>query len=298
MRYLTLIFTVFLLACGKQNVEKTSPDINGIYKKGVIKGAAGELAPIVFKGQVYFFSFGRDTVSLAGGFVRIQSYPDLKIVHTFKFPYGYGSVIVENETIHIFAATDSNPGNSIITITSQDMFNWSSPEVIFTADSNQTIYNTSPTKSENGYVLAYEIHQELYHAWWYVRFLSSNDLRNWSAIGDKYDRTNSSACPMLKYVDGWFYMFSLGDNGKSEGPRYETFVTRSRDLINFEDSSIAVLSTQNRTDEGNNNSDLDAIEFNGQLIIVYGAGDQTTWGVMKHGIFKGNMYQFVTQFFN
>jgi hypothetical protein len=304
MKILIALSVLILSGCGSNQAVTSSTmpvTFSGIEKQAVITGSAGETSPFVFGGELYFVSYGRGSVDLSQGFVKIQHYPDLDTVSTFPFPYGYGSVLVDNGVIHLFASSESNPGNSIVTISSSDMVTWSAPQTVFTAQPDQTIYNTSPAKTATGYVLTFETHQDgSDHGWFYDQFLTSPDLVSWTQTGGSYFKVGydtETACPLIRYVDGYYYLFQTQDNHAATGPRYTTQVTRSTDLVNFEDSSITVLSSYPRTDEGNNNSDIDMIEYQGQLFITYGVGDQTTWGAMKWATYNGTLEQFVKAFF-
>lgn len=296
MKYAFLI--LLGLGCSEEHKINTVETLSSIIKGSVISGAAGELSPIVFNNSLYFVSFGRSSIDLSQGFVKIQN-QNLSTFSTFPFPYAYGCAYVENGTVHLFASSESNPGNSIVTVSSTDLITWTAPQVIFTAPSNQTMYNTSAAKTDAGYVISYEIHEENYaSAWFYQKFLTSTDLVTWISIGGHYEHGLDASCPMIRFVNGYYYLFNAHDNGPGTvGPRYIMWVTRSKDLINFEDSLIPVLVPKADGSEGNDNADMDSIEFNGRLIIVYGVGDQTTWGLMKQAYYSGTIEEFVQQFY-
>ena len=50
-----------------------------------------------------------------------------------------------------------------------------------------------------------------------------------------YTKKRYSACPALRFLDGWFYMTYLEAR---PGPNYETYLVRSRDLIRWESSPL------------------------------------------------------------
>jgi hypothetical protein len=304
MNILNLINTASIIFCltgcgtAQDKADAQPETMSKIQKHSIITGAAGETTPILFNGKVYIFSFGRDSVDLSNGFVKIQKYPDLSTVSTFPLPYAYGSAMNDNGTLRIFASGESNPGNSIITISSTDLVTWTQPLVIFTAPDNQTIYNTSAAKTPNGYAITYEIHEEGNAAWFYQAFLQSTDAITWSKLGTSYVRGIATSCAMLRFVDGYFYLFTTQTVGSGSSVKFITYVTRSVDMVNFEDSSIPVLVSKDDGSEGDNNSDMDSVEINGQLLIVYGVGDQVNWGAMKTATYAGSFSDFVKEFYH
>jgi hypothetical protein len=78
---------------------------------------------------------------------------------------------------------------------------------------------------------------------------------------------------------------------------FMTVVTRSPDLITWQDSPMVVLSAYGYSDEGKNNSDMDLVEYQGQTIISYATGDQKTWDHLKFAKYNGTMESFVKEFF-
>lgn len=303
--FLLILFGLPFLTtgCGQsyEVVARNPLDDSGIIKKrDMIKGAVGEIAPILLKGQPYLISFN-DT-STGNGFIQVQSYPDLSIISRTPFAYNYGSAIVENDTVHIFASSGEDHANHIVTATSTDLLSWSAPTTVFTVGANQKVYNSSVAKTDTGFVMTIEIHEEGYQVWWQNQFLASTDLITWSSFGGVYAPVdaslNGAACPTIRYSNGWYYIVSLRARPSIENhSQYYTIILRSRDLVTFEESSKLVLTSAGRTDEGTNNSDFDFFELNGRMIIVYLVGDQVTFGFMKQGFYEGTFEQFVKEFF-
>ena len=119
-----------------------------------------------------------------------------------------------------------------------------------------------------------------------ARFAESKDLKAWKLLPEEcvFTKERYSACPSIRHLDGMFYMTYLEAR---PGPRYETHVVRSKDLIRWESSPlnpVLVASDQDKavanpklTDEqrkliagavDRNNSDVDFCEFRGKTIIT------------------------------
>lgn len=97
-----------------------------------------------------------------------------------------------------------------------------------------------------------------------AKFLKSSDLINWTQFGGQTRYGYYTACPTIRYVDGYYYIFFLTHNP----PKFTTLVTRSRDLFSFQDSKIAVIAPDSG-DYALNTSDMDLVEVGGQVIILY-----------------------------
>jgi len=279
-----------------ENSEQPNP--GPIHKLNQVMGAVGEMTPIDFNGKVYLISFANNDTG--NGFIKVQNYPDFSTFSQTPFAYNFGCAYVENNVVHVFASSNTmdGPGNRVVTATSTDLIHWSAPTVIFTAPSNQIIYNSSVTKTDTGYVMAYEIRETGNYSRFFPKFLFSNDLINWSSFGGTYSTSIENACPTIRYLNGWYYLFTMTDRmSVVDHSRYYTVVARSRDLVTFEESPREVLNNFGRTDEGLNNSDLDFVEVNGQVLFVYLVGDQETFGFMKLGSYSGTFEQFIKEFF-
>jgi hypothetical protein len=122
-----------------------------------------------------------------------------------------------------------------------------------------------------------------------------------------------SACPALRYLDGWFYMFYLEAR---PGPSHETHLVRSRDLIRWkpspsnpilkalpEDKQIAnpKLTTEQRARIAGavdlNNSDMDLCEFKGKMIITYSWGNQQGTEFLGEAAYDGTVASLLKGYF-
>ena len=100
------------------------------------------------------------------------------------------------------------------------------------------------------------------------------------------------------------------------GPRYETYIVRSRDLIRWEPSPlnpVLVVSDEDRrianpklTAEkrrkvagavDRNNSDVDFCEFRGRTVIYYSWGNQQGTEFLAEAAYDGSLASFLRGFF-
>ncbi len=293
------IAAITITACGERTYFVSYGSKDRIYKSRKITGVIGEVAPIVFHGRPYLISFNGIT-NPGDGEIQVQSYPDLSVVSRSPFSYSYGSAIVENDTVHVFASsiTTQGPGNHIVTASSTDLIHWSTPVVIFTAPANRTLYNSSVTLTDTGYMLAYEYHEDGHPIWWQNAFLESTDLTAWTQTAGLYAPYGGAACPTIRFYDGYYYLFTLRDRFQNiDGSVYYTTVARSRDMVTWEESGREVLSSAGRSDEGTNNSDIDFFEYSGRTAVIYMVGNQINFAYMKEGIYYGTLAEFLVAWF-
>ena len=78
-----------------------------------------------------------------------------------------------------------------------------------------------------------------------TRFAESTDLKGWKLLPEDrvFTKERYSACPSIRHLDGMYYMTYLEAR---PGPRYETHIVRSRDLIRWESSPLNPVWTPRR----------------------------------------------------
>ena len=85
------------------------------------------------------------------------------------------------------------------------------------------LFNTSVCKAGDRYVMAIEVGKppEVVGVPFTARFAESKDLKAWKLLPEDrvFTKERYSACPSIRYLDGWFYMTYLEAR---PGPRYET----------------------------------------------------------------------------
>ena len=134
-----------------------------------------------------------------------------------------------------------------------------------------------------------------------AKFARSTDLATWTKLdvptfqgpnGNEY-----SACPCIRYCDGYYYMMYLAENRVQGGQSgFATELARSKDLSTWEYSDQNPVLTPS-SGEGINNSDVDLIEIDGKTYVYYATGDQLTWVNVKYAIYDGTMSNFFASYF-
>ena len=284
------LIVVNISGCGDVPPQ-SDPVPQGIIKKGTIGLDIVEVTPFVFNGQLYRVEWMR-----AGGYLHIINHDIGQEVSRFGYNHAFPCAYVENGIVYVVGTKrghSSGGGNTLTMFTSNDLVNWT--EQIIFSNLDYVLFNTSLTKSNDGYVMSIEVGSSSLKdppVSFAARFLESKDLKMWGLLPREYshgyDRYTAPHC--LRWVNGWYYLFYL-EAGKPTG--YEQYVTRSRDLINWEYSPLnpvlanspedryiynLALTPQQRSiineAADTNNSDIDFTFFNDRLIINYSWGNQ------------------------
>jgi hypothetical protein len=283
MKNLILLAVLVLSACGSKNTKIPlavyTPEFI-VKEAGPTYHGAMEVSPFLWNGKLLYMISRRDThmIQIMDGKTEIALAPS---------PIEYGSALVVGDRLIV---TGSN-GDRILMQESRDLVNWSEPRVILPFSPGRALFNTSFIELPDGsFMMVYETCEKAtlcFNARFVVFDKDFNNPRDLGILSqDKY-----FACPTIRLVDGWFYVFYLRDVG-----HWATYVTRTKDFVNWEFSEQVVLSAYG-TDEDINNSDMDFAEYNGELVINYVNGDQMTWGYMKTARYAGTLAQFVNEFF-
>jgi hypothetical protein len=208
--------------------------------------------------------------------------------------YGLASIIVHGETAYVFASRWEDAGWHDVTVfRSADLTHWESRMVV--QGENEQVFNTSVCKGRRGFVMAYESNDPAYPAFT-IKFARSKDLLTWTKLPDAVFGTNRyTACPCLRYVNGWYYMLYL----EHRTPRwwFETYLARSKDLLHWEQSAANPVLWPDGLDEGINASDPEIVEFEANTWVYYSVGDQLTWMNLKRAVFPGSMRRFFESWF-
>jgi len=205
---------------------------------------------------------------------------------------GLISAFVNDGTAYVFATAYS--GDAVKILESDNLENWTEPVTVLKAKAGQTIYNTSVTKGPAGYVMAYEV-GEPGVVGFTPRFATSPDLKNWTPVGEPFDRGRYAACPTLRHIDGWYYMLYLTildeDNAKK---RFVTVAARSLDLKTWQHATKPAFEPIGG--EGINNSDVDMVQALGVTTFLYADGDQQDHVSLKRAVYLGSEGDFFRQF--
>lgn len=146
--------------------------------------------------------------------------------------------------------------------------------------------------------MAIESHDANYPEFFVTKFARSADLMAWSLLPTVMrDTSGFTNCPWVWFnpVDSMYYVMYLNLVSGQE----TTLITRSADLNVWQASkrtngNVPFVAS---IGEGNNNSDVAAIEFNGIVYFTYARGDQASWLELSTATYKGSLNQYVGLFF-
>ena len=208
----------------------------------------------------------------------------------FAEGYGLASAFVDGDTFYAFASRwEDGNWNDVTRFSSKDLNQWETAVAI--TQENEHLFNSSVCKGADGYVMAYESNDSAYPAFT-IKFATSTDLNSWAKLPEATFGTNRyTACPFITYAHGYYYVLYL----EHRSPRwlFETYITRTGDLKNWELSASNPVLSPDILGEGINVSDPDLIEHEGKTRLYYAAGDQLKWMNIKWAEFDGDLAGFL-----
>lgn len=297
-----------------------------LVKRGTLDIGMVETTPVVWKNRVCRFEWVRNNQWGYGywkndkeyGYYRFTDRITEESTSAFALDHSFGCACIEGDTAYALGVRGSGGGNMIDVFYSKDLENWESKIAIeFTPDF--MIYNNSVCKGPDGYMMAIEIKApaEIAGRPFTNIFAKSQNLLDWEVLPpDQYVYTKDrySACPVIRYADGYYYMIYLESMPCA---RWAPYIVRSADLIDYElglvnpimffdDRDKIVLRPEKFSNEqlsyiesaiDCNNSDVDLCEYNGKTIITYSWGNQHGKEFLAEAEYDGPMEEFLKSFF-
>jgi hypothetical protein len=286
-----------------------------IVKLGTFDLDMVEVTPIVWKGSLYYFEWVRSNYWANAdhkNYFRFLERKTGRVTPDFAEGHILGSAFVENGTMYV-TGVEKAGAPLVRMFASKDLVKWDSWTVLNLP--GWGFFNTSITKAAGRYVMSLEIDKPKEEAGraFTARFATSKDLRNWELTPPECvyakDRFTSPHC--LRYLDGWYYNFYVeAING------YETYVVRSRDLIQWESSPLNPVLSASPDDRkianpkltaaqrarvatavDINASDIDFCEYKGKLRITYCWGNQRGIEHLGEAIYEGTEANFLKGWF-
>lgn len=291
---------------------------NPIVKQGRLGSPLVETSPFVFKDQLYLLENNQRFWDVKGAKpgdffpqdeVRIRELATGKIISVALTNHGFGTVLVHNNRVYVFAGNygSGKPWRQMTEITmtsSADLKTWTKPVTVLKANANEYFFNTAVCRGRDKFILLYETNDPKWVPFTF-RYVESTDLLNWKDIpGAVYGENKYVGGPALYYEDDWYYTLYL-ENIKIG---YETRITRSRDLIKWEDAptsrpfvsfdpahrNIPLLDPAVME---NNASDVELCYYKGKTILYFTGSDQTTAGDLQWATYDGTPRALFAHFF-
>jgi len=331
MRQIVLLPLVSLAICltiGSTNAHSTDDITDGrtssggperptIRKLGTLDLDMVETTPVVFRDRLYRFEYvrpGYQASKTGDSCFRFIDMETGKATPSFARTFDLGCAYTEGGTMWVFGV-DNWDGENIFMFRSNDLEHWEQRPALKLP--GWGMFNTSVCKAVNRYVMAIEVGKppEVVGVPFTMRFAESRNLLDWTLLPQEcvYTKERYSACPALRFLDGWFYMTYLEAR---PGPNYETYLVRSRDLIKWESSPLnpvlkaspedKLIANSKLTPDQRakitravdlNNSDVDLCEFRGKTIITYSWGNQQGTEFLAEAVHDGSLASFLTGFF-
>lgn len=310
MRALLLI----LLAALPMGAFAEAPQI---HKRGTMECDMVEVTPIVWQGRLYRFEYVRDSYKHNPQKTSCFRFVDLSTggaTEPFAPGYHLGCAFVEHDKMYAYGVKEWG-GSAIEVFWSTDLKSWQQQTALEVPGAK--IFNTSVCKGPKGFTMAIEFGEP---AEWVGNgftnlFAQSADLLKWTMLPPQcvYTKERYSACPALRFLDGFYYMVYLEAYPEAN---YMPHIVRSRDLKEWESSPFkpmmrpgaedkrvanSRLTVEERARIGEaadlNNSDLDFCEFNGKTVICYSWGNQHGNEFLAEAYYEGTESQFLKAWF-
>ncbi len=288
-----------------------------IRKLGTLDLDLVEATPVVFRDRLYRFEYVRKeyksntTGDTCFRFIDVETG-----AATPEFARGYdlGCAHVEGGTMWAFGV-DQWDGSKIAAFRSTDLKAWEQHPALELP--GWGLFNTSVCKAGDRSIMAIEVGRppEVVGVPFTTRFAESTDLKSWKLLPEDrvFTKERYSACPSIRFLDGMFYMTYLETK---PGPRYETHVVRSKDLVRWESSPLNPILAASDADKkianpkltadqrakiaaavDRNNSDVDFCEYRGRTIIDYSWGNQQGTEFLAEAVYDGTLANFLRGFF-
>ncbi len=303
-----------ILACGVAATQE-KPEV---VKKGTVACDLVEATPIVWKARLYRFEYVRDRYkhnALGKPYFRFVDYETGEATPPFAEGYHLGSAFAEDGVMYVYGVREWGEG-VVRAFWSKDLKEWQAQDAL-KLPPGWTIFNNSVCKDDKGYVMAIEIGDppEVVGHRFTLFFARSENLLDWKLepLECVFTRERYSACPTIRFLDGWYYMVYLE---RLEQWYFAPQWVRSKDLRDWvlsplnpmmkpgpEDKQIAntELTGEERARidgaENINNSDVDFCEFDGKTVISYSWGNQRGVEFLAEAVYRGPEAAFLRGWF-
>jgi hypothetical protein len=288
-----------------------------VKKLGTLDLLMVETTPVVFHDRLYRFEYVRDSYpanKTGASYFRFLNVATGQATPAFAKGQHLGCAFVDGDTAYAFGV-DKWGGSRITSFRSKDLEKWE--ERLALHRPGWELFNTSVCKADGRYVMAVEVGgpKEVVGVPFTIFFAESQDLLTWKLLPQDcvYSKEKYTACPALRYLDGYFYMLYLEAR---PGPAYESHIVRSRDLrrwessrlnpvLAFSDEDKRIANPQLTAEQRQaiaqarnlNNSDVDLCEYQGKTVLYYSWGNQQGQEFLAEAVYEGPLTDFLRRFF-
>jgi hypothetical protein len=184
-----------------------------VKKLGTLDLLMVETTPVVFRGRLYRFEYVRDTYpgnQTGASYFRFLDVAAGKATPAFARGRHLGCAFVEGDTAYAFGV-DKWGGSKVSVFRSKDLQTWEERPALHLP--GWEVFNTSVCRADGRYVMAVEVGgpKEVVGVPFTIFFAESKDLLAWKLLPREcvYSKEKYTACPALRYLEGYFYMLYL-----------------------------------------------------------------------------------------
>jgi len=295
-----------------------------IEKRGYLGSPLVEVTPLLFQGELYLLECWRskwnwpdqpsDTATSRSEMWMAhlpegpEHYGKRKYVGRVMQDHTLGTAIVWDDRVYVFAVTahSSNGGREVSMTWSTDMEHWSDPVKVLDSPAG-SIFNVAVTRDEHGMVFLWETNgYGRPFTMCYGRVGKPTEPWNPGIIQDaRYGMDKYTGGPALYHEGGWYYTLYLEALG---GGRYETRITRSKDLKDWHDAPkgrpfLAFDPTRTglplRPEQVKecNASDAELCYYKGRTVVYFTGSDQQVGGDLQWATHDGTPRELMELFF-
>ena len=296
-------------------------------RRRTVSSEMGETTPFIFGDRLYRIENFQKYLDLPGSVpgdrfmedqVRIWDVEKKKVLSVLLVAHSFGIAYLHKGRVYVFATRHEadRPWRHFrfISMTSSvDLLNWTPPVTVIEAEGDEHLFNTAVCHDGRRFVLLYETDDRQWPPPFTFKYCESNDLVHWRRIpGAVYGREKYVGGPALYFEGGWFYTLYLQDLGGYSGGTWETRVTRSRDLLHWEDapaerpflapdrSHLFTCPREGRQIQmqETNISDAEICYWRGKTLVYFNGGDQLSSGDLQQAEFKGTPQELLERFYD
>ncbi len=302
---------------GSTTAEWTHP----LTKMGRLNSPLVEVQPFILNGEFYLLENWRSRWDWPGQpSIAAGKNDEMWIAHLPNGPEDYegrqyisaalkgntlGTAIVWEDKVYVFGVNEGSDRQYVEMTWSEDLKTWSDPVKVLDSPKGK-IFNVSLTRDDQGFVFLWETNA-VGKAFTMCFGRINNLTDNWNehiienAIYGQHKYTGG---PEVIYANGWYYLLYL----EALNPGYETRITRSKDLISWEDAPLDRPFIPFNRDQRNlplhdpevqeiNASDPGVTTYKGQVIIYFTGGIQKRGGDLQWAKFNGSIHSLMSGFF-
>lgn len=289
---------------------------NRLVRMASIGPVACEVTPFVWQGRLYrvenyprYFDFpgAQPYYRFHEDEIRIRDVASGAIISVPLRGHYYGSGFVHDNRVHVFAgAYDQQMKIATINrVVSDDLVTWSDPIPAIVSEGDEGLFNTAVCRGPDRFILLYETNDSRWPPFTF-KYCESDDLVHWRRIpGAFYGTDKYVGGPALYYADGWYYTLYLQ---ALPGPQYETRITRSRDLVRWQDASegrpVLPVVPSHVPDTAHpevcelSASDAELCSWRGRTLVYFNSGNQLGINGLEQAEYDGTPAEMLAHYFD